>query len=157
MKRRICLIVALTVIFSLAMTLGISAETAEETVSEYGGAFSGERLALAGQVTLVGLLIIFFVLAVLWGILALFKIFTYDIPQRKKQKAELTSKVSDTVQQTADEVAEVSVHEDNDGEIVAAVTAAVQAYLLAESGGTYSGGFVVVSFKKRNEAWKSQN
>ena len=163
-KRRVCLIIASVILLSFAMMISVSAETTPAEV-DYGGAFSMERLALAGQVTLVGLLIVFFVLAILWGVISISKIFLYDIPLKKKQKEELAAKVSATVQssetlQSAKTSAPVISEADtaeNDEETVAAITAAVQAYLLAEQGNAYRGGFVVVSFKKRSEAWKSQN
>ncbi len=163
-KRRVCLIIASVILLSVAMMISISAGTASAEV-DYGGAFSMDRLALAGQVTLVGLLIVFFVLAILWGVISISKIFLYDIPLKKKQKEELAAKVSATVQDS-EEVQSTAVLEpvptvadtaENDGETVAAITAAIQAYLLAEQGNAYRGGFVVVSFKKRSEAWKSQN
>ena len=85
-KRRVCLIIASVILLSFAMMISVSAETTPAEV-DYGGAFSMERLALAGQVTLVGLLIVFFVLAILWGVISISKIFLYDISLKKKQKA----------------------------------------------------------------------
>ena len=41
--------------------------------SNLGGAFSQERLALAGQMTLLGMVMIFAVLGLLWGVLAIFQ------------------------------------------------------------------------------------
>lgn len=42
--------------------------------AELGGAFSSERLAYAGKMTLLGMLMIFSVLGLLWAVLALFKV-----------------------------------------------------------------------------------
>ena len=41
--------------------------------SNLGGSFSSERLALAGQMTLLGMVMIFAVLGLLWGVLAVFQ------------------------------------------------------------------------------------
>ena len=48
--------------------------SASTEAADLGGAFSPERWAYAGQMTLLGMLMIFSVLAILWGVLALFKV-----------------------------------------------------------------------------------
>ena len=47
-----------------------------------------ERIIDGGVIFVQGLLTVFAVLAILWGALALFKVFFYDIPEKKKNKSE---------------------------------------------------------------------
>ena len=49
-----------------------NALAATTNAADLGGAFSPERLSYAGQMTLLGMLMVFLVLAILWGILTLF-------------------------------------------------------------------------------------
>ena len=49
----------------------------------------GERITYGGQVFLIGICTVFAALALLWGVISIFKIFMYDIPQKRiKKKAE---------------------------------------------------------------------
>ncbi len=101
-----------------------------------------ERLALGGQVLILGLGTVFAVLALLWGILELFRII-FARPAKKAEPAEAPVSEPETVETETDD--------GNDGEIVAAITAAVAAYIDAENeayGNTAQGGFRVVSYKK---------
>ena len=56
--------------------------------ADLGGAFSPERLSYAGQMTLLGMLMVFFVLAILWGILTLFKVFFVKTKAEPKKQEE---------------------------------------------------------------------
>ena len=98
----------------------------------YNGTF-GENAKSAGTVTLLGMLTIFAVLALLWGVVQLL----YLVMPKQKEKKPKT--------QTAEPkpVAEEPI--EDDGAIVAAITAAILAARTEEGITT---GFRVVSFKR---------
>lgn len=123
------------------------------TVVDYGGAFSPERLALAGQMTLIGMGMIFAVLALLWGVLAIFKI-VFAKPEPKKAKPVAEVKTAPVAVVEPEPVAA----EQNDDELIAVITAAVAAYIADEEPGAYQGGFRVVSFRRANggKAWNAK-
>lgn len=112
----------------------------------------GEALEYGLPMSLFGFAVVFGVLILIWGILSLFKVFFYTIPNAKKnpapkvkeapkpevKAAPVTEVVSAPVVQTAS----------NDGEVIAAIIAAIEAYRSA-NGAVAPGGFRVVSFKKR--------
>lgn len=118
--------------------------------ADLGGFMSPERLELAGQVVLIGLGMVFAVLALLWGILAIFgKVMT----RQKKQVSEPASAPEAPAEQTVSAVSEpetaVASVED-DGELVAVITAAVAAAIESDEvlSSRFVSGFRVVSFKK---------
>ncbi len=107
----------------------------------------GEAISYSLSKSLFGLLMVFGILALLWGFLVLFKIAFYTIPNKRKAKSE---KIKDekTAPVKADSAMEtVPSAPSNEGEIVAAITAAISAFRGAS--GESVGGFRVVSFKKR--------
>jgi len=121
----------------------------------------GERLALGGEVMVVGLATVFAVLIILWGVLVLFRIAFYDIPNKRKAEADAKQQALNEADYAADaasgasydEPASEPVYGSNDGELVAAITAAVSAYRAAQNGAGASDAavstrFRVVSFKK---------
>ena len=120
-------------------------------VADLGGAFSAERLALAGQMVLIGMGMIFAVLGLLWGVLAMFKI-VFARPEPKKKAASAPAEVAPA----AEPVAEAD--ETDDGELIAVITAAVAAYIASEEPEAYQGGFKVVSFRRANggRSWNSK-
>lgn len=116
-------------------------------------AFSPEAWAKAAEVTLLGLGMVFAVLAILWAVLAVFKlVFAKDTvgktEQKKPQTAEAPAPPVVTEQKATD-----------DGELIAVITAAVAAYRASEEGmnDAEAGGFRVVSFKRatKGRAWNS--
>ena len=115
----------------------------------------GERVAEGFEILILGMLMVFAVLAILWGVLAIFKVVFYDIPNKKKEKAEKAASQVTEPENREPAPATVAPSEDN-GAIVAAITAALTAYF-AESG-EYSGGFRVVSFRKSQtgSAWNKK-
>ena len=135
---------------------------AEETVKDYGGAFSGARFSEAGIMMLFGMIMIFAVLAILWGILALMKfIMVGKTPKAKKVKnEEKPSAIAEVIEESvavAEEETEAP-DETDDGELVAIIAAAVAAYRESEGlGEEYTGGFRVVSFRRANggRAWNA--
>ena len=126
---------------------------------DLGGAFSPERLAYAGKMTLLGMLMIFAVLGLLWGVLALFKVFMYDMPQRKaKAKAQKKTEPAPVVANEPTVV--TTTASNNDDEVVAVIMAAISAYISADPAlaEEYAGGFRVVSFKRVRDkaAWNKK-
>ena len=118
---------------------------------DMGGAFSPERLALAGEMTLIGMAMVFAVLAILWGVLAIFKmIFAKPEPKKKAEPAPAPAPVA--------EPEPVVAVADSDDELVAVITAAVAAYIADQEPGAYAGGFRVVSFRRANggKAWNAK-
>ena len=120
---------------------------------EMGGAFSPERLALAGQVTLIGMGMIFSVLALLWGVLAIFKLI-FARPAKPEPKKATEQK---TAEPEAVEAAPVAV-EENDDQLIAVITAAVAAYIADEEPEMAQNGFRVVSFRRTNggRSWNTK-
>ena len=128
-------------------------------VVDLGGAFSSERLSYALEMTALGLLAVFAVLAILWGVLALFKVFMYDMPQRKaKAKAQKIAEPAPIVVNEPNVVTPVATN--NDDEVVAVIMAAISAYISADPtlAEEYAGGFRVVSFKRVRDkaAWNKK-
>lgn len=118
----------------------------------------GERLGDGLQVFIIGIVAVFAVLAVLWGVLALFKIIFYDIPEKKKadqkiarEKAKNESGEIVPVVVGSDNTAE----NDNNEEIIAVITAAIAAYNADKGGSALP--FRVVSYKRVKGAggWNS--
>ncbi|MBQ7384128.1 MAG: OadG family protein [Clostridia bacterium] len=111
--------------------------------------FSVEAWKYAGEMTLLGMGMIFAVLALLWLVLAVFKlIFVGKAPKKEKTKAP--EAVAKAVQESVVAVEEdtVPVAEAGDDELVAVITAAVATYMAEENGGVPVGGFRVVSFRR---------
>ena len=125
-------------------------------VADLGGAFSPERLSYAGEMTLLGMLMVFSVLAILWVVLSLFKVlFAKNTDTPKTHKAD-----DEAVQVTAPAAnVEQPVSSTNDDQLVAILTAAVAAYISSEEpSAAYSGGFRVVSFRRADgkRSWNSK-
>ena len=101
---------------------------------------------------------VFAVLALLWGVVAVFKVFLHDIPAKKAAKqAALAKAVAEVTAPVAEPTAEAEPEED-EGEIVAAITAAIAAMLQSEEyEGQFASGFRVVSFTRKGGAWNKQN
>ncbi|MBQ7293778.1 MAG: OadG family protein [Clostridia bacterium] len=137
----------------------LNATDVTETLAEtdvLGGAFSLDRWAYAGRMTLIGMVMIFSVLAILWGVLVIFeKLMSKASP--KPTAVEPTP--APAVAPVVEEVPVASVAED---EIIAAVIAAAVAAYMADGGSAetvYNGGFRVVSFRRvqGGKAWNSKN
>ena len=109
-----------------------------------------DRIGYALQRTLIGLIIVFGVLAVIWLVLSLFKVIFYKDPNKgAKKKAE-----PKPAEKTEPAPAPVSAPVVDDGAIIAAIIAAISAQR-AEQG--IEGGFRVVSFKRgANKPWNKK-
>ena len=105
--------------------------------------FSGDAWRYAGEMTLLGMGMIFSVLAILWGVLAIFKLVFAKKPKEKKQEAPAAPAEAPVV---AEEISADAEPMAGDTELIAVLTAAVAAY--RESEGESTDGFRVVSFKR---------
>ena len=125
-----------------------------KALSDLGGAFSPERLALAGQMTLLGMGMIFAVLAILWGVLAIFKLI-FAKPEKKKAKPAPAAPQAEPVVVPEPVVAPAAT---DDAELIAVLTAAIAAYEASLGNEVAPGGFRVVSFRRANggKAWNSK-
>jgi len=116
-------------------------------------AFSGEAWAEAGKVTLLGLGMIFAVLALLWLVLAVFKVLF--VKNGAKKPAETKVEKAPVAEPAPTQVAAPS----DDEALIAVITAAIAAYRASEEGmdSAQAGGFRVVSFKRagRGRSWNS--
>lgn len=105
----------------------------------WGGMPLSEKLSIGAETALLGLLLVFFILIVLWGALELFHILCYTLPEkRKKQRKEepSTQEAPSAPESPAEQMTD-------DGEVVAAITAAIAVCTELEPK-----GFRVVSFRK---------
>ena len=99
-----------------------------------------QKASLAGLMLLKGMGTVFFVLILLWGIISLFSVFA-DSGKKKKDEKETPAAAENTVQETAEP-------ESDEGELVAVITAAVEAYRASE--GKAGLPYRVVSFKRKS-------
>lgn len=169
--KKLCIFVILSLVLcSIFATVAFATEASTEAVADAGVKLDkdmsgenmtfGERFEYAIQGTVTGMLMIFAVLGLLWGIVSLSKVFFYDIPNKKKEKEKKQPSAPVEVNAPAEApapvvsttpVAEVA----DDGELAAVITAAIAAMI--ESGdykNEFVGGFRVVSFKRTTSgAW----
>ncbi len=126
-------------------------------VSNFGAlALDAQTIEYIWQVPILGMLMVFAVLGLLWAVLSIFKIvFTGRTPKEKKpDKASSAG----TAQIGNDELiavlsAAVAAHQNND-EIIAVLTAAVAAYRASEG---ETSEFRVVAFKRGgSRSWNSK-
>lgn len=121
---------------------------AETPMKDKIGETFGERAGVAGSVTLLGMVTIFAVLAILWGVIeVLHRVLNRggktDAPaQTEKVPAKPVTPVAKPAPKAAKEPAP---KRKDDSELVAVITAAVAAAMEEEG---YTGGFRVVSFRR---------
>ena len=99
---------------------------------------AAERAMEALRVFAIGLGTVFAVLAVICAILYLFKLFFYEIPKRRQHK-----ETKETTLPAADTAPAVDTPQEDEGEIVAAITAALSVVLEKPAA-----SFRIVSFKR---------
>lgn len=137
-------------------------------VVDLGGAFSTDRINYSIKMTILGIGAVFTVLAIIWLILAIFRVFLYDIPNKRKVEKPKTvhveSKTVDTTPQgNPDAMNTVApmVTTVSDDAVIAAITAAITAYIADDPNlsSQYAGGFRVVSFKRvrAKASWNTKN
>jgi sodium pump decarboxylase gamma subunit len=108
-----------------------------------GPAFSAERWAYAGRMTLLGMTATFLVLSLLWLVLVIFRV----LMERSDKKAKSQDVKTPAGAVVSPEVA-VQVSDNDDEALIAVITAALEAYRASESDSEYSGAFRVVSFRR---------
>ncbi len=106
----------------------------------------GEAFSYSISKALFGVAIVFGVLALIWAVLSLFRLFFYVIPNMKNTNTTAEKKEQEPDEKPVTEVSNVTVSAQNDYSIIAAITAAITAFR-ANMGEKSS--FRVVSFKKR--------
>ncbi len=120
--------------------------------------FSAGAWAEAGKMTLMGMLMIFAVLGILWGVLSIFKLIFAGKTEKKSVPKVKQAKPAPAPVQKVEEVVATPHNAAND-ELIAVLTAAVAAYMAEENGGVVStSGFRVVSFRRvgGDRAWNSK-
>ncbi len=125
----------------------IAEETAPESEEDLGPAFSPARISYSLRMTLLGMGMVFAVLALLWLLLAIFAaIFGEKHKNKKKDAAEPVPVTPDPV------LTPTPASTDPDPATVAAITAAVAAAIESDPALSeqFAGGFRVVSFRKKN-------
>ncbi len=128
-----------------------------EAEEDLGGAFSTERLTMAGLMIVQGMGMVFLVLAILWLVLLIFKKVFYKDPAKetKKEKPAPAAPVAPAAPAPAPVPAASAAPASNDA-LVAAISAAVAAYIDSDPAlaSQFAGGFRGVSFtptsKNRN-------
>lgn len=161
-NKKICAFLLVSALLISLFT--VSAFAAEKLDQNMSGAdmTPGERLEYALQGTVTGMVMVFAVLGLLWGIVALSKVVFYDIPKKKanaENKSASNKAAQAPVQAPAQTAAPVAQPEaQDDAELAAVITAAIAAMI--ESGdyqNEFVGGFRVVSFKRSSaRAWNKK-
>ena len=131
---------------------GILTPALLSTTSGLQPAFTAEVFKDAGIMILFGMVMVFAVLALLWLILAIFKvIFAGREPKKEKEAIEPKTQAA-----PAAASAPVTVATD-DTALIAVLTAAVAAYRVSEENGSPT-GFRVVSFRRTNggRSWNTK-
>lgn len=120
---------------------------ATEEEVDLGGALSAERWVYVGQMLVVGLGMVFLVLAILWIVLLIFEKAMGTKQTQPQKKAEPTPTPVVTEQPVAPPVVQT-----NDAAVVAAITAAIAAMIDSDErlSEEFAGGFRVVSFRKKS-------
>lgn len=126
----------------------------------HNGMSISEKLSFSGRMIFMGMGTVFAVLLIIWGVLSLFRVFMYDLPnKRKAAKVEEIAKTSEipVIEKTPVVIAEPEAESaEDDKALVAVITAAISAYRSAECGGAaYALPFRVVSYKRKKSgtAW----
>lgn len=128
-----------------------------EGEEDLGGAFSAERWLYVGQMLVVGLGMVFLVLAILWIILLIFEkaMGTGEKPAKPAKPAPAKADKSAPAPQKqvpAAPAAPAVTPAADDGALVAAITAAIAATIASDEGLSrqFASGFRVVSFRKKS-------
>ncbi len=113
------------------------------------GRFSGQGI----QTAILGIVTVFAVLAIIWGLLELFHYCFYTLPEsRKNSDVKGASDGSESASEVSEpEYASIPEETSDDGELVAAIIAAITAMRseATDATGSAPGAFRVVSFRRR--------
>lgn len=116
-------------------------------------ALTPKTLELMWLTPLFGMAMVFAVLTILWGVLAIFKmIFAKPEPKKKEAPKAPVAPVAPVAEP------EPVAYSAGDDELIALITAAVAAYISSEEPDAYTGGFRVVSFRRANggRSWNAK-
>lgn len=118
--------------------------------------FSGEAWLEALKMLVLGMGMIFAVLGILWGVLALFKVI-FARPKKEKGKGEPEAVEAEIAPAVAEEAPVVAASND-DTELIAILTAAIVAYESEQGNEVSVGDFRVVSYRRANggRSWNSK-
>ena len=162
LSKKIRLFALLTAIFMMLSTVGVFAAQLDQNMHGKDMSF-GERAEYALQGTVTGMLMVFAVLGLLYGIVTLSRVVFYDLPNKKKEikpkkKGKKVVVVEDDEEVSALCDPTVIVPEHDEGELAAVITAAIAAMLDSEEyKNEFVGGFRVVSFKRSTDgAWNKK-
>ena len=117
-------------------------------------ALTPETAQLLWMVPLVGMLMVFSVLSILWGVLILFKlIFARPKKEKKAKEAPESAPVAE-----AAPTASVASSANDDAELIAILTAAIYAYEAEQNPEAPIGNFRVVSYRRANggRSWNAK-
>ena len=120
-----------------------------------------EKFSLSGEMLLRGMGTVFMVLVILWGCLSLFKVFSAPEKPAKTPAPKPEAKPAPAVSEKKPEAAPAPVEEvpaqTDDGAVIAAICAAIEAYRAEE--GLSGLPYRVVSFKRKNgrKSWSGGN
>ena len=123
----------------------------------------GEKFALCGRMILTGMGTVFFVLAILWGVIAIFGAVARLSERREQQRImeEVRNSPAPNDMKSAP-VRDVFPEPEEDagedpGVLIAVITAAVEAYRAAE--GKPAGSYRVVSFRQKTtkKSWNGRS
>ena len=112
-----------------------------------------DKLALAGEMLLRGVGTVFLVLIVLWGIIAIFGLISGGKAKKNAKPNEILNDELPENSEADETVGEVS----DDGELIAAICAAITAY--RESEGLSALHYKVVSYQRKSgkKNWTGNN
>ena len=117
-----------------------------------------ERIVYGGQVFIIGIVTVFAALALLWGVISIFKIFMYDIPQKRIKKKAEEELMAHCAESDGEKAAETAAPADpapaakaDDAQLIAVITAAIAAYNTDPETGCAL-PFRVVSFRRSKGA-----
>ena len=124
-----------------------TAEVVVETEEDLGSILSPARISYAIRMTVLGMGMVFSVLALLWLVLVIFKNVLAEKPAKAKAKAEEAPEPA-----PAPAPAVTPAPAGDDPAIIAAITAAIAATIDSDPALSqqFAGGFRVVSFKKKS-------
>ena len=125
----------------------------------------GEKFALCGRMLLTGMGTVFLVLVILWGVIAVFGAVAKMSERREQQRIMeevRNSPAPNDMKKPAPPAPAVPAEEpeavsgEDDGVLIAVITAAIEAYRAAE--GKPAGSYRVVSFrqKKTRKSWNGR-
>ncbi len=124
------------------------------------GLSMAEKFSLSGEMLLRGMGTVFMVLAILWGFLSLFKVFSAPEKPAKTPKQVAPAPKTEAKPVPAPAPAETPVSTpapSDDAAVIAAICAAIEAYRAEE--GLSGLPYRVVSFKRKNgrKSWSGGN